>query len=80
MMAHIFQYPVYVILHKPSGTQAYNITGIVEFLEKFDVDHTIAQKVALGLCAGGNDFIPKMFGFTHQKILTLLVENKLFKD
>lgn len=72
--------PVYVLLQKPSGTDVYNITSIIEKLECAYNDSNIAIKVALILFLGGNDFIPKMYGIGHSKFVDLFMAEKEFID
>ena len=57
-----FVHQVLVILQKPKHLlDVYNITDIVEFLESVHGgDESIGVKVSLGLCLGGNDFLPKI--------------------
>jgi len=63
---------VFVILQKPSGSDFYNITAIIETIEaKYPEDPLIAAKLAVILCIGGNDFIPKYFGINHKKVCNL---------
>ncbi len=76
-----FIFPVYVLLQKPNKKQdLYNITGMVEILEKSFQEKYIAVKIAVGLCMGGNDFVPKFYGKSHDKILSLLLMNDTFKQ
>ena len=66
-----FSNPVYVILCKPHNKfDLYSITGILHLLEKATGDRRIGVKVAIGLCIGGNDFLPRynFFG-THSKVM-----------
>ena len=75
-----FRNPVYVLLQKPSGTDVYNITRIIEVLEHTHKDVHISEKIALTLCIAGNDFIPKMHQINHTRVLRHLLENKEFCD
>ena len=75
-----FLNPVYVILCKPGEKfDIYCITSILNTLEKATDDSHIGVKVAIGLCIGGNDFLPRyhLVG-THSKVLRLLIDNKDF--
>lgn len=71
-----FCIPAYIITQKPNGIiDIYNITRILEVLEQgHGGDITIGVKTAVGLCMGGNDFIPKLKYINHSKVLTLLGE------
>ena len=71
---------VYVVLQKLARRiDIYNITGILEHLERAYTDDLIGMKVALGLCLGGNDFIPKLHGHSHEKVLVQSL-NERFMD
>ena len=74
--------PVYVILCKPGERfDIYCITSILNTLEKATEDSHIGVKVAIGLCIGGNDFLPRYHVVgTHSKVLRLLTENKDFLE
>ena len=75
-----FLNPVYVILSKPGEKyDIYCITGILSTLERATNDNHIGIKVAVGLCIGGNDFLPKynLYG-THSKVLGLLTTSRYF--
>ena len=75
-----FCFPVYVILQKPGGIiDIYNVTRILEVLEQsHGGDITIGGKVAIGLCMGGNDFIPKFQYISHSKVLSMLIDTPKF--
>ena len=76
-----FIHPVYVILQKPGGLMdVYCITSILETLEKWYEDRLVGMKVAMGLCLGGNDFLPKFHGYTHDRILSLLMGNEIYRQ
>ena len=67
---------VFVVLQKPHGkSDIYNITSIIEVLENMYKDKYVVIKVSLGLCLGGNDFVPKFHGKSHATILRLLFES-----
>ena len=68
-----FKNAVYLWLQNP-GT-VYCITGIVRLFEKAYGDHA-AMKVALAISMTGNDFIPQMYGFTHDPVLKAFLANK----
>ena len=73
-----FKNPVYVLLQKPNP-DLYNITAIAEHVEKQFGFKYAAAHLAIALCMGGNDFIPKFFGISHDKWISelLLTENGL---
>ena len=76
-----FKNPVFVLLQKPRGRlDIYNITGMITLFERRFSDMTIGTKVAFGLCIGGNDFIPKLFQVSHEKVLNLIVSNPILKN
>ena len=62
-----FSIPVYVHLQNPGAV--YNITRMIELLEFYFQEKYFAMKIALALCAGGNDFIPKYHGYSHDAVL-----------
>ena len=69
-----FKNDVYVILFKPGKTMdVYNITRILSCLESRYDDSHIGMKIALTLCLGGNDFIPKLNMISHTKIMKTVV-------
>ena len=72
-----FRFPVYIVLQKPySKLDVYNITGILEVLEKVYQDRKIGIKVAVALCMEGNDFVPKCFQISHGTILKLALQTE----
>jgi hypothetical protein len=73
-----FKNPLFVLLQKPSGTDVYNITAMVEVLEKKYGDKNAAVKIALILCLGGNDYLPKLHGISHSKLASLFVAEQEF--
>jgi len=75
-----FLNPVYVLLQKPSGTDVYNITSMIEILEVTHTDIHIAEKIALTLCIGGNDFIPKLYQVNHSKVLKQFINDMDYRD
>ena len=77
--------PVYVLLQKPGQLiDVYNITAILSLLKNRYNDPLIGAKVAITLCIGGNDFIPKLYRQSHEKYLKLMLadefRNSLFVD
>jgi hypothetical protein len=72
-----FKYPVYVFLQKKSKHfDFYNITGIIQVLERKYGEKHVAVKVAVGLCIAGNDFVPKMYSVAHKKVLDLVMKDE----
>ncbi|XP_067660602.1 uncharacterized protein [Haliotis asinina] len=57
---------VFVLLQKPKP-EMYNITGILELMESHFQNMSIGTTVAVSLCLGGNDFLPKFNGVSHKK-------------
>lgn len=56
-----------------------DVTSIIELLEsRFGLG--ICKKVAVMLCLGGNDFIPKFHGFSHEKWMIAIFENRNILD
>ena len=77
---HQFINPVYVILQKPAGKfDIYNITGMLALFERHYCDINIGTTLSIGLCIGGNDFIPKLYQISHEKILKLLSANPMLR-
>ena len=71
---------VYVMLQKPGGSvDMYNITKFIRVLQTKFNDPLIGAKVAITLCIGGNDFIPKFYGMSHDKYLTTMLTDN-FRD
>ena len=63
------------IKYKPqSRLDIYNVTGILEVLERVYRDRNIGMKVAVALCMGGNDFVPKLYQWSHGTILKMALE------
>ena len=62
-----FKVPVYVCLQKPG--EVFNITALIHALESHYGEKYFAMKVAMALMIGGNDFIPKYLGITHEKVM-----------
>lgn len=74
-----FTHACYVLLQKPhKRVDLYNITYILEVMEKATDDKHIGVKIAMGLCLGGNDFIPKFHGISHEKVLKTLLQQNNF--
>lgn len=76
-----FDHKVFVMLQKPYGPcDIYCITDIVILVEKTYGLHSCV-KTAFAMCMGGNDFIPKFQGMSHQKNLNICFDgylNELF--
>lgn len=75
-----FIYPVYVILKKHEKMDLYDITGMLEVLEERTGDSDIGLKIAVSLCIGGNDFVPKIYGQSHHAILNKVLESEHFRE
>ena len=76
-----FKNRVYVILQKANAkNDVYDITSIIELLERVFDEKYIAMKIALCLCLGGNDFVPKFYGKSHDTILKLFLGKAEFLD
>ena len=74
-----FMNAVYVVLQKPHRMiDVYNITSIIRLLEHNESNNRDGLKVSLGLCLGGNDFIPKLQHIGHSKVLKLLMNSQYF--
>ena len=74
-----FKNQVYLLLKKPGKDikpDIFCVTKIVERLEEQYRNQDIAVIVALALSLGGNDFIPKFYGISHQQWLALLMNNE----
>jgi len=74
-MDNTFKHPVFCILRKKNVHDTYNITEIVTTLEKVYGDPKVAQKIAIGLCMGGNDYIPRLHGKNHTSVLRLVLHS-----
>lgn len=73
-----YKFPVYVLLQKPSP-DLYNITSLLECLEAQFKNREAGRRISLGLCLGGNDFLPKFHGITHDKVLKIMSKD-IFKN
>ena len=67
-----FLHKAYVQLCKRAYFDLYDITTIIELLEEAFQEPFIGVKLAICLCAGGNDFIPKFYGISHLTMLKVL--------
>ncbi|CAG2244896.1 unnamed protein product [Mytilus edulis] len=67
-----FKNKVYVLLQKQKS-ELYDITGIIELLESRFSRKSICT-IAISLCLGGNDFIPKYQGISHEKWLSVIID------
>ena len=77
--------PVYILLHKPeSKNDVYNATLMLELFEAAFSDKMVGVKLAVALCIGGNDYIPKLHEKSHtavlQKLLTPTYRHTLFSS
>ena len=69
--------PVYIILHKPdSKNDIYNVTFMLELFESAFADKMVGVKLALALCIGGNDYIPKFQQISHKTVVQQLLAPK----
>ena len=69
-----FLNPVFVVLQKPGGKlDVYDITRMLSVMERSYGGCSIGSLLSLGLCIGGNVFIPKLHLISHEKILRLLL-------
>ena len=69
---------VFVLLQKQKS-ELYDVTGIIELLEARFSQNTC--NIAVALCMGGNDFIPKYHGISHEKLVTVIMQtNGVIKD
>jgi hypothetical protein len=67
-----FKNKVYVLLQKQKP-ELYNITGIIELLEeRFGLES--ACNISIILCLGGNDFLPKYQGISHEKWISTVID------
>ena len=75
-----FENGVFVILQKPfKKLDIFNITSILEKVENKYDNNEIGKTVALTLCLGGNDFIPKFYGISHNAILKCIFTDDRFR-
>ncbi|KAL3854981.1 hypothetical protein ACJMK2_014213 [Sinanodonta woodiana] len=76
-----FTHPVYVWLQKQKP-ELYNISKIIESIERYFNKKYSAALIAIILSMGGNDFLPRHYGISYEKILMKAIDNKgleLFK-
>ena len=72
---------VFVVLSKPRGKlDIYNISGLLFVFEDKYKDLSIGEKIAYSLCIGCNDFIPKLYNVSHEKVLTTVTSNAKLLD
>ena len=68
---------VFVVLSKPENKlDIYNITAMIELVEKHYKDSSIGMKMALILCMGGNDFLPKIQMQSHAKVMSQYISGR----
>ena len=77
--------PVFIILQKPeSKNDVYNVTLMLEVFEAAFSDKMVGVKLAVALCIGGNDYIPKLQEKSHttvvQKLLTQHYRQTLYSS
>ncbi|KAL3868282.1 hypothetical protein ACJMK2_041109 [Sinanodonta woodiana] len=76
-----FTRPVYVWLQKQKP-ELYNMSRIIESIERYFNKKYSAALIAIILSMGGNDFLPRHYGISYEKILMKAIGNKgleLFK-
>ena len=66
-----FRNKVFILLQKQKS-ELYDITGIIELFEA-RFSHSTCN-IAVALCMGGNNFIPKLHGFSHEKLVTVIMQ------
>lgn len=66
-----FKNKVYVLLQKQKS-ELYDITAIIEILER-QFGRACLPNLSLALCIGGNDFLPKFYGLSHEKWLLEII-------
>ena len=76
-----FIWPLYIVLQKSNGRMdIFQITLIIQLLEAKWKDNLIALKTAIGLCMGGNDFLPRYFGYNHEKLIKLMLSPNILEN
>ena len=76
-----FKNQLYVILQKKGPKyDVYNITNMIELFESFFKDRYIGIKIAISLCMGGNDFVPKCDQFSHATVLKMVMQTPIYRD
>ncbi|KAL3863792.1 hypothetical protein ACJMK2_005527 [Sinanodonta woodiana] len=76
-----FTRPVYVWLQKQKP-ELYNISKIIESIERYFNKKYSAALISIILSMGGNDFLPRHYGISYEKILMKAIDNQgleLFK-
>ena len=69
--------PVYIILQKPeSKNDVYNATLMLELFEAAFSDKMVGVKLAVALCIGGNDYIPKLHEKSHTAVVQMLLTQR----
>lgn len=53
---------------------------MIKLFESRFMDMHIGVKVALGLCIGGNDYVPKLHSVSHETVLTQILCNPLLRQ
>ncbi|KAL3886505.1 hypothetical protein ACJMK2_026490 [Sinanodonta woodiana] len=71
----VFTRPVYVWLQKQKP-ELYNISKIIESIERYFNKKYSAALIAIILSMGGNDFLPRHYGISYEKILMKAIDNK----
>ncbi|XP_045196479.2 uncharacterized protein LOC123551536 [Mercenaria mercenaria] len=68
-----FKNTVYVLLQK-AKPEMYNITNMIERMEKHFGFKYAALNIAIVCCMGGNDFLPKLNGMSHEKWMSTFLQ------
>lgn len=66
---------VNILLRKPNTYDLYNITKVIEVIEAKYGKYS-AMTVAIILCMGGNDYLPKVRGISHLKLLQEVINRE----
>jgi hypothetical protein len=74
-----FAIKIYVMLKKSGVFDLYNITKMITTLEKAYNNKTVCSSLAMALCLGGNDFLPKFQTVTHLKVVQLFMSSERFR-
>ena len=53
---------------------------MIELFESFFKDRYIGIKIAISLCMGGNDFVPKCDQFSHATVLKMVMQTPIYRD
>ena len=53
---------------------------MITLFESQFLDMNIGVKVALGLCLGGNDYVPKIYMKSHEVVLTHIISSPVLRN